>query len=485
MKRNISLIMKMLSVSAALLLLIPNCGEHRETVKTDTEIAAELVQTLNEIPGFTIKVEPGNMIVEPSENNRYLITLKNPVIDIDISKFNMSIPIKVTKIPVKMKEVVYQYGPEEKYLGMISIREFFMGWDFQDFLPTVGDAKDKSELQGMTFKLSMAKAEFKNYDISPLLDTKAKDLMELGGELLGRNQSLEATAENITYELGFLSKEKGKISILMDIEKMQSHQKALSDIFISLYKKGQKLPDVSKLLAKGKGLLDLKMDNSSVKLSVKENENELGSGTVDHMSFSYFLKPDETNSFFTYGFTWDIENMKVSVPNNKEIELAGNIQQWGMKFSLENLTAGFVESYLDLVKKSYEMSATLDKEKLKQQQMAMGLTIASEFMKSKPSIKFSISPFKHYFGELEAELNFQFLNLMAPPVGKAVVNIPKINEMLTKIEEEKLFSQKIREELLKLAKKYVTVDENGNGRITFETRQDQPGTFFLNGKPIK
>jgi hypothetical protein len=211
----------------------------------------------------------------------------------------------------------------------------------------------------------------------------------------------------------------------------------------------------------------------------------LGSGTVDHMSFSYFLKPNETNSFFTYGFNWDMENMNVSVPNRKEIELAGNIQQWGMKFSLENLSAAFVESYLVLVKKSYEMSSSMDKEKLRQQQMTMGLTIASEFMKSKPAIKFSVSPFKHYFGELEAELNFQFRNLMAPPVGKAVVNIPKINEILTKIEEEESLPQKTREKLLKLAKKYIPVDENGNGILIFETRQDQPGIFFLNGKPIK
>jgi hypothetical protein len=269
------------------------------------------------------------------------------------------------------------------------------------------------------------------------------------------------------------------------ISVFESHQDALSDIFISLYKKGRELPDVSKVLTQGKALLDLEMSSSSVKLSVKENENVLGSGTVDKISFSYFLKPDETNSFFIYGFNWDMENLKVSVPNNKEIELAGNIDEWRIKLSLENLTAPFVKSYFDLVKKNYEMSATMDKEKLRQQQMTMGLTIASEFMKSKPAIKFSISPFKHHFGELEAELNFQFLNLMAPPVGKGMVKIPEINEILAKIAGEKSLSYKTREGLLKLAKKYVRVDENGNGAITFETRQDQPGTFFLNGKPIK
>ncbi|MFC2146518.1 hypothetical protein ACFLRT_04060 [Acidobacteriota bacterium] len=484
MKRNITLSALMLSVSFALL-LIPNCGKTRQTVKTDIEVAAELVQILNEAPGLTIKSEPANIIVEPSEKNRYLITLKDPVIGFDISKFNMGIPIKDTKIPVKLKEVVFKYGPGEKYLQLVSVRELFLDWDFSGFIKTAGEAKDKPGLPGMAIKISMGKAAFKNYNISPLLDTKTKDLMELVGEFLEKNQSPESVAEHITYEFGFLSKEQEKISILLDIEKIESHQKALSDIFISLYKKGRELPDFSKMLTQGKPLLDLEMSSSLVKLTVKENENVLGSGTVDKISFSYFLKPDETNSFFIYGFTWDMKYLKVSVPNNKEIELAGNIDEWGMKLSLENLTAPFVKSYFDLVKKNLEMSAAMDKEKLQQQQMMMGLTIASEFMKSKPTIKFSISPFKHHFGELEAAMNFKFLNLMAPPVGKAVVNIPKIDEILTKIAGEKSLSQKTREVLLKLAKKYVPVDENGNGAITFETRQDQPGTFFLNGKPIK
>ena len=275
------------------------------------------------------------------------------------------------------------------------------------------------------------------------------------------------------------------MSILLDIEKMQTRQNALSEVFISLYKKGRELPDVSKVLKQGKALLDLTMSSSSVKLSVKENENLLGSGTIDQTSFSYFFKPDDSNSFFIYGFTWDIENLKLSVPNNKEIQWAGNIEQMGMKFSLENLSAPFIKSYFDLVKKNNEMSAAADKEKLQQQQMIMGLAIAGEFMKSKPVIKFSISPFKHHLGELQVEVNFQFLNLMAPPVGKAVVHIPKINEILAKITVEKSLSPKTRKGLLKLTKQYVPVDENGNGTVTFETRQDQPGTFFLNGKPIK
>jgi len=484
MKRNFFISALILSVLLALLLIL-NCGKPGETVKTDMEVAAELVKTLNEVPGLSIKSEPGNMIVEPSEKNRYLITLKYPAIHFDISKLNLGIPFKDAKIPVKIKEIVFKHDPGEKYLELVSISELHLDWDLTGFLSTALQTGNKQGLKGMAVKISIGKAAFKNHDISPLLDTKTKDLMALLGEFLEKSQTPGSTAEQITYELDFLSKEQKKTSILLDIGKMQTRQNALSDIFISIYKKGREIPDVSKALVQGKALFDLEMASSAVKLSVKENENLLGSGTVDHTSFSYFFKPDETNSFFIYGFKWDMENLQLSVPNNKEIELAGNIEQMGMKFSLENLSAPFIKSYLDLVKKSYEMSASMDKEKLHQQQMTMGLTIASEFIKSKPAIKFSISPFKHHFGELQVEVNFQFLNLMAPPVGKAVVNIPAVNEILAKIAGEKLLSPKIQEGLSNLTKQYVQVDENGNGTVTFETRQDQPGTFFLNGKPIK
>lgn len=484
MKRNFFLSASILSVSFALL-LISNCEKPRETVKTDMEVATGLVQTLNEVPGLSFKSEPGNMIVEPSEKNRYLITLKYPAIHFGISKLNLGIPFKDAKIPVKIKEMVFKYDPEEKYLELVSIKELQLDWSLAGFFNTAVQAKDKQGLHDITIKISIGKADFRNHDISPLLEAKTKDLMELVAEILEKNQAFESTTEQITYELGFLSKEQEKISILLDIAKMQTHQNALSDIFISLYQKGRELPDVSKALMQGKALLDLDMNCSLVKLSVKENEDVKGSGTVDHMSFSYSFKPDETNSFFIYGFTWALENLKLSIPNNKAIELAGNIEQMGMKFSLENLSAPFIKSYFDLVKKTTEMSTVMDKEKLQQQQMTMGLTIASEFIKSKPAIKFSISPFKHHFGELQVELNFQFLNLMAPPVGKAVIHIPKINETLARIAEEKLLSSETREGLMKLTKQYVQVDENGNGTVTFETRQDQPGIFFLNGKPIK
>ncbi|UCH95947.1 MAG: hypothetical protein JSV88_03630 [Candidatus Aminicenantes bacterium] len=485
MKRNFFLKLTMLSVPLALFLLISNCEKLQKTGDADMEIAKKLVQTLNELPGLTFEVETTNMTTEPSGKGRYLIILKDPAIAVDISGLNIGLPVKDTKIPVKTKEVVFQYGPKEKYLALVSSKDISFDWDFSGSMEIPGKAKEKPGLPAAALKLSMEEVTFKNYDISPLLDTKTNDLMELAVQLLGKNQSFESVVKNFTYEFGFLSKEKKKIAFLMEIEKLESYQRALSEVFISLYRKGSESPDFSNILKQGKALLDLEMKCSLFKVSAKEDEKLSGGGIIDDVSFSYFLKPDKTKSFFIYGFNWDMKDMKLSIPGNKEIELAGRIKEWGMKFSLENLSAAFVQAYFDLVKKSLALSASMDKEKFRQQQMVMGLTIVSEFMKSKPIIKCSISPFKHDLGELDAQFNFQFFNLMTPPVGKAAVKIPKLEDMLTKIKGEKLLSPKTAESLLKIIKKYVITDENGNGIVTLETKPDQPGIFFLNGKPIK
>lgn len=485
MKRYIFLII--ISCISLGLLWMPNCGKSRGTGEADLEIAKKLVQTFNELPGLTFKGEPVNIQVEPSEKKRYIITLKDTITTVDTSScqdLNLGLPFKDMLIPVEMAEIVFKYGPGEKYLELISCQGISFEWDFSKLVKIPGKNVKKPGLSQMVLKTSVGNANFKNYDISPVLEAKEKKLMELLSELLVKNQSLEYTLDNLRYELDFTEKQK-KMSLLIETEKLEGFQRGLSEIFLSIYKKEDKAPDLANVLKQGTALIDLGMTFSSLKVTVKENEKEMGGGAIDNMFLSYFFKPDKTNSLFIYGFDWDMTEMKLSNPANREIEMIGKIHRMGMKFSLENLSAAFVQAYLNLIKKNIEMSTSLDKEKLRQQQMTMGFTIASEFMKSKPVIKCSLSPLKHYFGELEADVFFQFINLMAPPVGKAKASIPNINEIIDKIQEEKSLSQKTREGLLTLVKKYVQVDENGNGSLTFETREDQPGKFFLNGQPIK
>lgn len=481
MKRNISQALAMITGSLVLLLGGVHCGKSE---KADMEIARELIRTLDKIPGLSIKTGPANRTAVPSGQGRYLITLKDPDITFDISGLNIGVSAKDTKIPISAKEIVFQYGPNESYLELVSVKDIYMVFSSSGPTGAADETKNNSPLPGMAAKMSIGNVSFKNYDISPCLDTKATDLMELVIECLRKNPSSESRVEQIAYEINFLSRELKKISLHMNMEKIEGRQKALADAFVSLYRKGGQIPDFSKALKKAEVLFDLEMNGSLFKVSVKENENLLGEGTIDIMSLSYFLKPDETRAFFIYGFDWDFKNLKLSIPGNKEIEMLGQVNELGMKLSLENLSAAFVQAYFGLVKKNMEMSAALDKEKLRQQQMTMGFTIASEFMKSKPVIKFSLSPFKHRLGELEAQFDFQFCNFMAPPQGKAVVKIPQLEAILLKLKED-ILSPKTLEFLSGLVTKYVRVDEKGDGTVTFEIKADQPGKFFLNDKLLR
>jgi hypothetical protein len=485
MKRNISMVL--LLGSLAFVLIVSGCGKPGKRGTTDIDIAEELIQELNTIPlGLSVKVEPAKRIVEPSGKDRYLVIFKDPDITIDTSAYkelNIHLPFKEPRIPLKTKEVVFKYGPDEKYLQLVSLKEMSCDWDFSEAIKSAGKVDEKSGLTGMGIKCSVGNATFKNYDLSPLLAVKAKNLIQLLTGFLGKNQSVESVVDHIRYEFRFVDRQETR-SFLLEAEKIESRQAILPDIFISLYSKENRAVDLAKALKEGAVLLDLGLNCSGFKLSVKKNEQVLGEGAVDHLALSYFLKPDQSHSFFIYGFDWKLDHLTLSVPGSAWIERAGHLKEWGMKFSLENLSAAFVQAYFDLLRKTIALSATMDKEAMHQQQMMMGMTIANEFMKAKPVIKCSISPFKHDFGELELDLNFQFLNLMSPPVGKAVVRIPHFEEMLAGIKEQELLPAKILEEITQSAKKYVVVDEKGNGTILFETRADQPGKFFLNGSPI-
>ena len=472
-------------ICLTILLAFPNCGKPVKTPAQKADIAQELIEKLNHIPlGITFQVEPANVSVEPAAQDRYLVTFKNSSTLIDTSIFkqlNTGLQLKTGKIPVKTEEIVYKYGPEEKYLEIVSLKGMSVEWDISKVLIVPDANKAKPLPSEMTVWFSIGSAEFQNYNVSPLLDTKAQNLLELLGAMMGKITSVRYTVNNLGYGVRGEENQK-KMSFQIEAEKIEGSQKILPEVFISIYLKATQPPNLAKFLEQGSPLLDLSMKFSTLKISFTQGGNLQGEGTAQNLDFSYFLKPNSSKSFFVYGFDWDLKNVKLTVPGNKDLEAIGNIDEMNMKFSLENLSTSFVEAYLNLLRKSMELSGTMDKEKIHQQQMMMGMTIASEFMKSQPVIKCSFAPLKHSLGEMQADIDIKFLNLMAPPVGKAAVTFPKIEETLARIKTS--LSGTIAEKLIKMAKDYLVFDKQGNGRITFEIKQDQPGKFFLNGKPV-
>jgi hypothetical protein len=432
-----------------------------------------------------MKVEPANISVKTS-GERFLVTLKNPTMTFDTSilkSMSMGDQFKQIEIPITMEELTFLYGPEEKYLEAISVKGMVFEWDVSKLLEKPLEPGTPPSAFRMDLKFSAENISYKNYNVSALLTYEGKDLFELLGQYIKDNQSSEMSIDNFKYEVGFYTKEEKNISILLEAEKMEGVTKAVSDVFISLYKKDAELPDFAKTLEQGTALLDVALKCSMLKISVKEEGKELGGGTLENTSLTYFLKPDETKSSFTYGSTWDVHNLSLSIPGHPQIERLGNIKDMKMAFALENLNPDFAKAYFELVKMSMSLSHAADKEKIRQQQMMMGMKIATEFIKSKPGIKLSLSPFKHTFGECTAEANFQVPSLMGP-VGKAEVKIPDVNGILNKIKEEQLFPAEAMPGIEQAIKNIIMIDDSGNGSLTFEIKAAQPGVYFLNGKPM-
>lgn len=478
------------ALSLVLCLSIIYCGKAKETASP--KIAGDLIQRINQGPfGFAIKVDPADISVELLGEKQYLITLKNTGMTFDtaaLKDLNIGVPLKSIKIPLKTEELVLRYSPDKEYLAMVSGKGIVWDWDFSDVLniPENQPPGTNQKIQNMVLNLKIGSVAYKTFDISALINPELKNIFQLLKEMMHKNRSFEWSIKDLTYDIHLTDMQNREASIILEAEKMTGRQDVRAEVFIPLYEKEGQSPDFKKFLGQGTPLFNLEGDCSMFKLYLKKDGRIKGGNTVDKMSFSYFLKPDETGSAFIYGFTLDMNAFKLSLPLNKDAEMLSNIPRWGIAFSLENISPGFAQAYFDLTKASMSRPVSTsqeDNQQIQAQRMMMGMKIMNALVQSKPIIKFSFSPFKHYFGELTAEGKFQFLTL-GPPVGKAELKILDVQGILKKLKEEDAISSKTVEWISGFITAHVMKDGKGNGTITFEIKKDQPGKYLLNGSPL-
>lgn len=472
----------------SLFLTTANCGKAEQKVdpKVAMETANQLLEALNKMPlGVKTEVEPANISVDAS-GDRFLVTFKNPAITVDTSIYktlSFGDKFKEMTLPMAFEELTYLYGPKENYLEMVSAKGFAFDIDMSEMIKIPEGSEEPAEDFMMKLKMEMGTMAFKGYNISAMLTYQGQDILEMLELILKDSPSLESSIENFKYDINFTSDEKKNMSVLLEAGKIEGKQHAISNLLLSLYKKEGESPDFNKALQEGTPLFDLFAKCENLKVSVKQDGNELGGGSFENTSFSYYLKPNDGKTAFNYGSTWDLKNLSINVPDKKEAELIGKINEMSMKFALESISAEFIKAYFDLTKKSMVLGGSADKDKLQQQHANMGMQMLQAFMQSKPVIKLSLSPFNHYFGELSAEANVQFPSMMTP-AGKAEVKILKINDILTKLKGEKLITPEMVAEIEQSIKQFIVVGDNGDGTLTLEMKADQPGKFFLNGKEM-
>ncbi|MFC2156178.1 hypothetical protein ACFLRB_06805, partial [Acidobacteriota bacterium] len=95
------------------------------------------------------------------------------------------------------------------------------------------------------------------------------------------------------------------------------------------------------------------------------------------------------------------------------------------------------------------------------------------------TIRFALTPLKHYFGTMEAEADFQIQGMPAP-VGKATLRMHKMDEVLKNIKEELSLPETVMAWM-----RNMFVKDGDDGVLTFEIKNESPVTLYLNGQPIK
>ncbi|MCU0287845.1 MAG: hypothetical protein MUF15_15820 [Acidobacteria bacterium] len=131
-----------------------------------------------------------------------------------------------------------------------------------------------------------------------------------------------------------------------------------------------------------------------------------------------FMKPDRDRKCFTFGNGLRISNLKLSIPGNRALELFGDVKEFQFGYSVNNLSPEAAQVFLDIIKNSVSSRNLVNSTK-GNELMPLVTKFIFEVIKSKVDLRFSISPFRHYFGEMEAEVNIRLDHLN----GRAGINV--------------------------------------------------------------
>ena len=464
---------------AVLGVFLVNCGKSAQM--PGDKVVEEFIDLVNKrIPGTRFDVKPGNWLVKPVENNRYKITLKKLTLTSDFSMiikffYKDYSPSNKNALPLpdtaRIEELVAIYSPDEEYTGPLSMKGFSLDIDYSKFEQK--SAVNLGDLKVNKIRMTLGNITFGDLNINnfPQPGKRPPHLFN-------------TDVEDIKLELSGITKKKENLSVLLEVEKI-SHIDEGSQVaspMTYVFIKDALPPDLSRILQEGSSISDLNLEFGKAKIFIKKNGTKWGGGTLDSVSVSSFLRPDETGNAFKYGIGFGIKDLELSIPGKKEIELLSNIKELRFDFSIEHLNPEAVLAVLDYMKKSIALRDMAGDPK-GQKVVMQGMTLLAALLKSEPLVKLSIAPFKHYFGEMEIKFAGKLYGLLSPPDSKISIILFKIDETIKKIKEANVFSPPQLQEISESLAKYAVKRENGDASIIIEQKRDQPGKYFLNGRP--
>jgi hypothetical protein len=470
MKQNI--FFKLFTLGLVVLFLLNvNCAE--STKQLDKKVIEQLSEYLNSrMHGSQCKIDPETTIVKPIGNNRYHITLKNSVFITDLTE-SVNLIYKYLSTSDgpysemdrgRMEEVSLIYGPEGNYLKMLCIKGLKVEVDLSQ-AKRINNSSVFGGFEPNKISISLGKLSY-HYP---------------GGYDSGSSE----TMEHLKIQLSGLTATKDKISVLLDIEKIGKIDTGKEDDTLSSYLMDPNAdpPNLQIALDTGTAINDLNIQLGKVNISIKKNGSKLCDGTIENAAYLQFMKPDETGQSFKFGLGIQLENLKLSIPANKKLQLLTQVKKFCYEYSIDNLSPGATLAFLDLVRNSFSLRNQADSTGMNEY-MTLVTKLIFQIMNAKTHMEFKIKPFKHYFGEMEATADIRLYNLMGGPIVHIKVTLFKVADILSKLKEADIFSVNTLKTISEILAKNTVKQENGDASFVREMDIHQLRQMLFKANPL-
>jgi len=487
MRRNALLTVSVVTILLALILLA-GCGKEDETAGT------QLLKELNRNAfGMKYEVDSDNINAEEADGG-FEVAFRdvNFVVNTEFLKeTSFGENIKAAKLPVHFKEITFLYKPEKKYLELISMEGMSFRQDITDLIE-MPESEDGSRVSVMDIALEAGSTEIEGYDLSPMITCEGDDIWQMVTKLVEKNQEVEAVTEDLEYKIAMKGAGAGgegsnieDLNMTLSADEIRIDQNNISSFFVNLYGKDGLLPDMNELLKKNHPLFDIESSFKNMKFSfnaVEEGEKISGSGSMSDASFSYYVKPNEQQTHFDFGFDYNLGAVNMTIPFEDAAETAeilSGIRKLNISFALKHLSPQLVGTYLELTRKSMNLQNGPDN--MKEVTSGMGQQLVGQLMMSQPVVDLSIQPFVHEVGKMEISAEFSMPQAMAPD-GAAELKIYDIQKVLAGMKGMKGMDEQDITTFRQWADRMLEIDNQGNGTLTFRMKKEEPGVRYLNGK---